>query len=172
MKLTLNMQKTHLTHVNDGFVFLGNRIIRRRSRLCTMKVVTTIPWDKARNFRKTLTALLSRNHNASAVNMIRKLNARINGWANFYQYVDYRAVVLRRIDGSVFLRMAYWLARKYRCKIKALLIRSFRSPDPEQLKPGSDTTSFLVKFALLLCNDYRADRKVSSAGGVPKSISI
>jgi len=130
LKLTLNMQKTHLTHVNDGFVFLGHRIIRRRSRLGTMKVVTTIPWDKARNFRKTLTALLSGNHNVSAVDMIRKLNARINGWANFYQYVDYRAVVFRRIDGSVFWKMAHWLARKYRCKIKALLISSFRSPAP------------------------------------------
>jgi RNA-directed DNA polymerase len=23
LKLTLNMEKTHITHVNDGFVFLG-----------------------------------------------------------------------------------------------------------------------------------------------------
>src|SRR3546814_2082943 len=31
LKLTLNMDKTHITHVDDGFVFLGHRIIRRRS---------------------------------------------------------------------------------------------------------------------------------------------
>ncbi|PYE29834.1 group II intron reverse transcriptase/maturase [Rhizobium sp. PP-WC-1G-195] len=30
LKLTLNMEKTHVTHVNDGFVFLGHRIIRKR----------------------------------------------------------------------------------------------------------------------------------------------
>lgn len=30
LKLTLNMDKTHITHVNDGFVFLGHRIIRKR----------------------------------------------------------------------------------------------------------------------------------------------
>jgi hypothetical protein len=30
LKLTLNMKKTHITHVNDGFVFLSHRIIRRR----------------------------------------------------------------------------------------------------------------------------------------------
>ena len=29
LKLTLNMAKTHITHVNDGFVFLGHRIIRK-----------------------------------------------------------------------------------------------------------------------------------------------
>ena len=141
LKLTLNMQKTHLTHVNDGFVFLGHRIIRRRSRFGTMKVVTTIAWNKARNFRKTLSALLSGNHNVNAVDMIHKLNARINGWANFYQFVDYRAVIFRQIDGPVFWKMAHWLARKYRCKIKALLIKSFRPPDPALQRLGSGTTS-------------------------------
>jgi RNA-directed DNA polymerase len=30
LKLTLNMEKTHITHVDDGFVFLGHRIIRKR----------------------------------------------------------------------------------------------------------------------------------------------
>lgn len=30
LKLTLNMEKTHVTHVNDGFVFFGHRIIRKR----------------------------------------------------------------------------------------------------------------------------------------------
>ena len=29
LKLTLNMDKTHITHVNDGFIFLGHRIIRK-----------------------------------------------------------------------------------------------------------------------------------------------
>ena len=29
LKLTLNMGKTRITHVNDGFVFLGHRIIRK-----------------------------------------------------------------------------------------------------------------------------------------------
>ena len=30
LKPTLNMEKTHITHVNDGFVFLDHRIIRKR----------------------------------------------------------------------------------------------------------------------------------------------
>lgn len=29
LKLTLNMDKTHITYVNNGFVFLGHRIIRK-----------------------------------------------------------------------------------------------------------------------------------------------
>jgi RNA-directed DNA polymerase len=30
LRLTLNMEKTHITHVDDGFTFLGHRVIRKR----------------------------------------------------------------------------------------------------------------------------------------------
>lgn len=40
LKLTLNMEKTHITHVNDGFVFLGRRIIRKRESRGRMRPVT------------------------------------------------------------------------------------------------------------------------------------
>jgi group II intron reverse transcriptase/maturase len=50
LKLTLNMEKTHITHVNDGFVFLGHRIIRKRGPRGRMRPVTTIPWAKYRGF--------------------------------------------------------------------------------------------------------------------------
>ncbi len=39
------MDKTRTTHVNDGFIFLGYRIIRKRSRYGDMRVVSTIPDD-------------------------------------------------------------------------------------------------------------------------------
>ena len=29
LKLTLDMDKTHISHVNDGFVFLGHQIIQK-----------------------------------------------------------------------------------------------------------------------------------------------
>lgn len=49
LKLRLNMDKSRITHVNDGFIFLGHRIIRKRSRYDDMRVVSTIPKEKARN---------------------------------------------------------------------------------------------------------------------------
>ena len=53
LKLTLNMGKTHVTHVNDGFIFLGHRIIRKRGPRGTMRPVTTIPKEKLRHFAAT-----------------------------------------------------------------------------------------------------------------------
>jgi hypothetical protein len=115
-------------------VFLGHRIVRKRSRHGDMRVVTMIPWDKARNFRESLTALLSGNHSDASVDVVLKLNSRLSGWSTFYQYVDNRAAVFSRIDQAVFWKFAHWMARKYRCRIKPLLIRWYKSPEPNASK--------------------------------------
>ncbi len=79
LKLRLNMDKTSITHVNDGFIFLGRRIIRKRSRYGGMRVVTTIPRDKARNFAASLTTLLSGNYSESKIDMVEILNRKLKG---------------------------------------------------------------------------------------------
>jgi hypothetical protein len=40
--MTLSVEKTHITHIDDGFVFLGFRIQRRR-RGGDRRVVLTVP---------------------------------------------------------------------------------------------------------------------------------
>ena len=72
LKLTLNMEKTHITHVNDGFVFLGHRIIRKRGKTGRMSVVTTIPQEKAKTFAHKLSDALSCDHDLSKVDMNRE----------------------------------------------------------------------------------------------------
>ncbi|RJL55504.1 hypothetical protein D5071_00645 [Pectobacterium carotovorum] len=32
-----------LSHVSDGFIFLDHRIIRKRSRYCDMRMISTLP---------------------------------------------------------------------------------------------------------------------------------
>ena len=62
LKLTLNMDKTHVTHVNDGFIFLGHRIIRKRGSHGNKRVVTTIPKEKFKRFAAKLANELSGNY--------------------------------------------------------------------------------------------------------------
>lgn len=111
LKLRPNMDKTRITHVNDGFIFLGHRIIRKRSRYGDMLVVSTSPQDKTRNFAASLTALLSGNYSESKVDMAEQLNRKLKGWAAFYQFVDFKAKVFSDIGRVVFWRLAHWLAR-------------------------------------------------------------
>ena len=128
LKLTLNMAKTHVTHVNDGFVFLGHRIIRKQGPRGTMRPVTTIPRDKLRNFAARLAKELSGNHSENTIDLIERLNRQLVGWANFYRFTDYTAVMYSKVDRIVFWKLAHWLARKYRTSIKSLMRQWIRRP--------------------------------------------
>lgn len=78
LKLRLNMDKTRITHVNGGFIFLGHRIIRKRSRYGDMRRGgSTLPKEKAKNFAASLTALLSGNYSESKVDMVEQLNRKL-----------------------------------------------------------------------------------------------
>lgn len=128
LRLTLNMDKTHITHVNDGFTFLGHRIIRKRGPRGTMRPVTTIPRDKFRNFAHKLVNELSGNYSVNKIDLVERLNRQLAGWANFYQFTDYTAVMYGKLDRIIFWKLAHWLARKYRTSIKSLMRQWVRRP--------------------------------------------
>ena len=134
LKLTLNMEKSHITHVNDGFVFLGHRIIRKRGSRGRMCVVTTIPREKAKAFARKLTEALSGDHDLAKVDMVDRLNRQLAGWAAFYKFTDFTARTFRRIDHVVFWKLAHWLARKYRSRIKPLMRSWYRVPEAGKAK--------------------------------------
>lgn len=134
LKLTLNMDKTHITHVNDGFVFLGHRIIRKRGSAGRMSIVTTIPKEKEKAFVRKLTDTLSGNHDLCKVAMVTRLNRQLAGWAAFYKFTVFTARIFQRIDTVVFWKFAHWLARKYRSRIKPLMRRWYRAPEKGKAK--------------------------------------
>jgi len=134
LKLTLNMDKTHITHVNDGFVFLGHRIIRKRGPKGNMRPVTGIPKEKSNAFAFSLSQELTGDLSCSMIDKVEKLNQKLKGWSQFYCFTDYTAKVYHRIDSIVFWKMAHWLARKYKCGIKSLMKKWFKRPMPDKAK--------------------------------------
>jgi len=134
LKLTLNMDKTNITHINDGFNFLGHRIIRKRGSKGNMVVVTGIPKGKAKAFSFALSKELSGDLNTSMIDKVGKLNQKLRGWAQFYRYTDFTAMIYSKIDRVVFWKLAKWLARKYKCRIKPLLIKWCKKRAPELSK--------------------------------------
>lgn len=134
LHLTLNMDKTHITHVNDGFVFLGHRIIRKRGSKGTMHVISSVPKDKIRNFTALLAKELSGDYSDSVIDKVEGLNRKLEGWANFYQFTDHTAMAYKKVDRVVFWKLAHWLGCKYRSRIKSLLRKWCKPPNPGQAK--------------------------------------
>jgi len=128
LKLTLNMEKTHITHENDGFVFLGHRIIRKRGGPGRFRVVSSIPWEKYRRFAEKLIIQLSSNYGRNTMELVESLNRQLAGWANFYQYTDHTATIFSKVDRTVFWKLGYWIARKYRRGFRYLMRKYVRSP--------------------------------------------
>ncbi len=139
LKLSLNMDKTHVTHVDDGFVFLGHRIIRKRGSLVNKRIVTTIPKDKFKHFAAKLVNELYNNYSENKIDLIVRLNRKLSGWASFYQFTDYTAVMFGKLDQIkldqiMFWKIGYWLAIKFRTPIKALMKQWFRRPEISKVK--------------------------------------
>lgn len=108
--LTMNIEKTHITHVDDGFIFLDQQIIRKHGPRGVKRSVTTISHDKMRSFARSISDEISGNYGENKIFMIEKLNRKFAGWATFYQFTDYTSSVYRRIDRILFWKLAHWLA--------------------------------------------------------------
>ena len=99
-----------------------------------MRVVSGIPKEKAKAFAHSLSKELSNDYSCSKIDKVEKLNQKLKGWAQFYRHTDFTAIVYSKIDRIVFWKLAHWLARKYRCSIKSLLIKWCKQPEPNKAK--------------------------------------
>ena len=65
----------------------------------------------------------------SVVDKMIKLNQKLKGWSQFYRHTDYTAKVYSKIDRAIFWKLAHWMARKFRCSIKSLMMKLIRRPE-------------------------------------------
>ena len=134
LKLQLNLEKTAITHVNDGFTFLGHRVIRKRGPKGSMRVVTQIPAKKFQAFAAKIVKELSSNYDVDKLTMVESLNRKVRGWSNFYQFADFVAVMFLKMDSILFWKLGYWLSRKYRSNLRSMIKRWVRYPKDRRAK--------------------------------------
>ena len=80
--LELALEKTKITHINNGFDFLGFNI-----RKYDGKLLIKPSKDSIRDISSKLKNIISSNKQAKQKNLIYLLNPIIRGWANYYQHV-------------------------------------------------------------------------------------
>jgi RNA-directed DNA polymerase len=84
--LKIKPEKTGITHIDDGFVFLGQRFIRRpkgRKR----HVYTLVCDDALASIKRKIKALTGRStRNLALAELLRRLNPALRGWAAYFRY--------------------------------------------------------------------------------------
>jgi 5-methylcytosine-specific restriction endonuclease McrA len=130
LKLTLSLEKTKITHVNDGFAFLGYEIQRGITSSGKKHPKFLIPHEARRSIRRKIVEITTPSTHACSVRAkIRALNAHLRGWANYYRYAYNASRVFAAVDHFAFWRMAHWLGRKYRCSMPRVMRRFKRRAD-------------------------------------------
>lgn len=105
--LELSPEKTLITHVDEGFNFLGFNVRKYKGKLLIKpsKESIKIFLDKNRDFIKS-------NATAKTENLILNLNLRIRGWANYYRHVVSRDA-FHYIDDRIFWALMRWIKRRH-----------------------------------------------------------
>jgi len=126
--LDLSEEKTKVTHIQDGFDFLGYHIFRcnRASNGRRVGVFARPTTDSQRRLKAKIKAMTGRRTlDDDYLLKIQALNAVVRGWAMYYRAVNSTST-FQGIDQYVWLRLRTWLEKKHRCGPKQVRQRYMR----------------------------------------------
>lgn len=128
LKLTLAKEKTKVTHIEDGFKFLGFRI-QRTSGHNGMKTKVLIPKEAVeRVTNKLVHATNKASFQDSLTTKIQAMNRIIEGWCRYYQYTSRASSVFARIENESFWFFAHWIGRKFTISMPQVMKRYNQGP--------------------------------------------
>jgi len=105
--LTLSDEKTAVTHIDEGFDFLGFNFRKYDGKL----LVKPAPKSVAR-FRKKFRELVKSHRTVTAHVLVDKLNPVLRGWANYYRHVV-SAATFKAVDAHVWWTLWRWAKRRH-----------------------------------------------------------
>lgn len=113
MGLVLSQAKTHITHIDEGLVFLGYRIQRHRKRGTNKRFVYTYPSKNALAAIKAKVKTYSREErDRPLAYLLRRLNLVLQGWTNYFRHGACKAT-LGYLRAYSWHRVIRWLRRKH-----------------------------------------------------------
>ena len=117
--LTLSREKTVISHIRDGFTFLG-QTFRKRGRKLHIKPSS----EGVLALRRKVGALIRKYVSAPMEALIKELNQTLRGWANYHRHVV-SSEVYSRIDTYVFEQLWRMLRKRHPRKSKQWLFRRY-----------------------------------------------
>ncbi|MDO1451650.1 group II intron reverse transcriptase/maturase [Rhodocytophaga aerolata] len=118
-RLELSKEKTRITHISEGFDFLG-----RNLRKYNQKLIICPSQENNLAIRQKVRKLIKSNKQVSASDLIAYLNPVIRGWANFHQHTC-SSRAFRRLDITVFNALWKWALRRHKRKGKKWIKRKY-----------------------------------------------
>jgi RNA-directed DNA polymerase len=106
--LALSPEKTRVTHIEDGFDFLGTHVRKYRGG----KVLCTPAKKNVQAFLDTIRGIVKGHKQAITGNLIMQLNPVIRGWAQYHQHGASKRT-FARVDHEIFTLLWQWARRRH-----------------------------------------------------------
>jgi len=105
--LQLSPEKTKVTHIQDGFDFLGQHFRKHGSKL-----LVTPSKKNTKAFLEKVRDIIGANKSASQQNLIAQLNPVIRGWANYHRHCSAKRA-FERVDFEIWRKLWRWSRRRH-----------------------------------------------------------
>jgi len=121
--LELSAEKTRLTHIEEGFDFLGQNVRKYKGKMLIKPSKMNV-----RTFLGKVRDTIKSQPTCRTENLIHKLNPMIRGWANYHRHVVAKAT-FHYVDYCIFKALWAWAKRRHPEKglrwVKRRYFRSF-----------------------------------------------
>jgi RNA-directed DNA polymerase len=115
--LQLSPEKTRITHIQDGFDFLGQNI-RKYATGKRHKLLIKPSKKNVSVFLKKVRDIIKTNKPLPAAKLIAKLNPVIRGWASYHRHVVSKKV-FSSVDEAIYQTLKRWINRRHPRKSEA-----------------------------------------------------
>jgi RNA-directed DNA polymerase len=105
--LELSLEKTKITHIEDGFDFLGKNVRKYKNTILIKPSKKNI-----KNFLDKIRAIIKVNKQATTKNLILQLNAVIRGWVQYHRYGASKETFYK-VDNAIFRALWQWAKRRH-----------------------------------------------------------
>jgi RNA-directed DNA polymerase len=113
MGLRLSEEKTIITHIDNGFDFLGFHIQRKRKQGTQRRTLYTYPSKTALASVKAKVRVLTQgNTNQSLADLLQRVNPVLRGWANYFRH-GVSAQTFDYLNSWSWWRVVNWLRHKH-----------------------------------------------------------
>lgn len=105
--LTLSQEKTKITHIREGFDFLGMNIRKYDDKLLIRPAKSSV-----KSFLDDIRKTIKSNKTAKTEILIQILNKKIRGWANYYAHVCSKRT-FSKVEHEIFKALWRWSKRRH-----------------------------------------------------------
>jgi group II intron reverse transcriptase/maturase len=127
--LSLNQDKTHVTHWQDKIRFLGYELEGRANPNGTGWLHLSIPKQAVRNVVAKIQQA-TRFPQAPEYDVFKNVNAIARGWTNYYRYAHNSSVIGGKLSMVIYWRTAHYLGKRHRRSI-AKMMKNHYARDPK-----------------------------------------